>query len=508
MSTALPVENTPLTDEESAKCRAVAKYLECLNAANDESYAFAQFVGRAPNGDPFEYEATHEEWHKQWDKHDRAITLAPVGTGKTTQGAYRLLWLMGKNPEISIIYVSASEKLPKAQCAFLKEEIENNPRVKQVFPNLRREKRRIRRATWSTTQFLIEREGIFREPTFQVLGNFGKVLGQRCDVLVLDDVINMLNSLTDHMRDKVSDWLREVISRLKPDARIICFGHIWHAEDALQKMAQIKELYNYARYECKNKDENGEWQPLVPSVQTLKDIAKKELDLGPVFSELMLYNRLPSHIMGRFKDAWFERCLRRGIGLDFLDHYDTTQGPVCTGVDLGHRKEIGRDKTVMITAAILPDGTRQVIDARSGLWTGPEIVRELEDVAVRFDSNIFVENNSAQQYVIDFAQELNCMSITGHSTQGSNKYHIANGIESIGRELAQGKWILPCAEDNNGLLDVPTEIREMIKAGKSYDPTRHPGDHLMAWWILRTACQQTPMHRGVEIGEFPDLQAG
>lgn len=500
---------------------AAARYQKDLRAARRDSYALAHFAGLKENGDRFAHEPVHSEWHRLWQDNDRSILCAPVGSAKTGQLAWHLLHRFGTEPNVCAVYLSASEKLPKRVCAHLKDEIENNVRLKAAHPDLRREKRRNRRQVWSTTEFLIERSGTHRDPSFQALGLFGKILGSRTDILCIDDILNLLNTLSDLLREKVADWLAEVISRLKPDARVIAIGHLWHKDDAYQKLLKLKELdnttsmYRYRRYGAIVKDKEGNEKPLVPSIQSIEHIRRKERELGPIHSMLMLWNRLPADTLGRFKTAWFDRCLRRGIGLEFLQAWSGGDGITVTGVDLGHRKDPGSDVTAMVTAAVLPDGSRQVIDVRSGLWSGPEIVRELRDVHTRFDSNIFVENNAAQDYILDFAAELTCVAARPHHT-GTNKYDLQNGIEAIGRECDQGKWMLPCVEvsatdeDDSPvtILEAHEEVQKMISGALNYHPKLHPADHLMAWWICREGCRMTAIERaGVDMESYEDLIA-
>jgi len=251
--------------------------------------------------------------------------------------------------------------------------------------------------------------------------------------------------------------------------------------------------WGYMRDEATFVDDEGERRSIAPGVLTIPDIDLKASNLGPVMAEMMLYNRLPARELGRFRQSWFDRCLELGRGLRFVDQW--RGGMAYSGVDLGHRKKPGHDLTVIITAAILPDGSRQVLDIRSGLWKSPEIRREIVDVHRRFGSIIAVENNGAQNYLLEELEELDCLPVTPHATGAANKHHVVHGVESMGREFAQGRWIMPCDDD----LVPPDEMMKAVNACLSYDPTRHTPDHLMAWWICREAMRLSPAAQSLEI---------
>ena len=79
----------------------------------------------------------------------------------------------------------------------------------------------------------------------------------------------------------------------------------------------------YARYEATTKvpdptpeePDRTKEVPTFPNVLPMIKIASLCVDLGPIYSEMMLWNRLPPATMSRFADAWFERCLINGRGL-------------------------------------------------------------------------------------------------------------------------------------------------------------------------------------------------
>lgn len=477
----MPIETT-----EEARARALARLRSEINKARREPNAFIEFIGEGPGGKRLRQTEAHRRWQAQFRK-TRSVTLASVGTGKTTQLRHALLRETGEDPNTQISYISATERHPKKVLRAWQSEIESNRRVKLCFPHLKPGR------VWSATEAEVERSSRDPDPTFQIFGAFSQsVLGSRAGIIVFDDLCNFDNTLTQYARDKMGEWVGEVVSRARKDARIICIGHIWAEDDQLQRFAKIPG-WSYVRDEAvlydpitleHLLDEDGHRIPLVPEVLDLTAIAEKERDLGPILAQMMLYNRLPSRSMGRFKEDYFARCLRRGRGLGFVSKLRGV--PCFTGVDLGHRKKPGSDRTVLFTAAYYPNGDKRVVDVRSGLWDGPQIIQQIRLVQHAYASHVSVENNAAQQFLLDFAADMDVDPIRPHTT-GRNKWDLVNGIESIAMDLSQEMWILPCSENEVP----PEELAMAIEAAKVYDPTRlsdeHTGDHLIAWWICREA---------------------
>lgn len=474
-----------------------------IEAARRDPNAFIEYVFRGDGARPLRQEQGHREWQQIWSDYEKSVILGPVGCGKSTQLRGRLLWEMGQDPDDTrIAFVSATQGHPKKQLGALKDEIVLNPRVRHVFPRLRPSDGE--REVWSSTQILVARDANHPDVTLEVYGLYGGILGSRKTIIVFDDLCNFSNTLTQVSREKMADWLSEVLSRLKGKTRIWAIGHIWHEDDALQVLAK-KEGWRYARYEATTKDpETGEERPTFPSVLPAIKIASLCADLGPIYSEMMLWNRMPPATASRFKERWFAQALQAGRGLSQRDPKtrEWTQpfpasysgaGLVYTAADFGHTKKLGADLTVFVTGVLLEDGTRRVLDVRSGRWKADEILREIMDIRERFDSTFFLEDNGGQQMFCDLVEGEFAIPVNKSHT-GTDKYHYQNGIEGLGQELRAGLWILPCDTD----LVPHEDVAAMIKGAKGYDPRKHPSDHLMAWWILRKAFVQYP--RGVLTG--------
>lgn len=423
-----------------------------------------------------------------------------IVTHNTTQVRWKLTEAIAKNHHHELVaYVSSTERHPKKQLHAFKVTVERNRRFQLVYPDLKPGER------WSATEAEVQRETDFPDPTWQCFGAFSQsVLGSRANRIVFDDLVNNENTLTEYAIERMAGWVGSVLSRAVPNCWIHAVGHIWAENDQLQQWAKLPD-WAYARYEALYRDpetgeletdENGDWIPTAPTILSLKDYRKKADNLGPIMTEMMLHNRLPGNTFGRFKESYISSCIRAGRGLISVDDFNAenfwpaeVRGlPTFCGVDLGHRKKPGKDKTVLFTVAVFPDNRRRVIDIRSGLWGGDEIIEQLLDVHHRYNPMFGVENNGAQQHLIDIAGTMNCLSIKAHST-GTNKWHFENGVEGIALEMSRSQWIFPCDTNER----VPTELGLLLKEARMFDPSKksqHTGDRLMAMWICRELIRQ------------------
>lgn len=479
------------------KSYAHANVREHVLRAREDVNAFIEYVGDGSGSRIYQEEA-HREWQANMDYHKFLVLHGPIGSGKTVQVRGRLLYEIGRDPDSTFVaYISASQDHPKKQSSAMMEMIDRSDELHHVYPHLRK-----RRDKWSPSSFKVERKSMAAEPTMQVYGIYGNILGARKNRIVIDDLCTFINTLTATSREKTMGWLSSVLSRLKGEVSVICLGHIWHDEDALMQLVKTRG-FTYLRYEATTTTPDGREVPTFPRVLPAEKIKELYILNGPIHGEMMLYNRMPKSTTSRFAAQWMENALVQGRGTGYWP-YRLRPCEIVTGVDLGHQKKPGKDLTVMVTVALEEvDGRqkRRVIDVRAGHWKGPEIVREMQALRELFQTQFFVENNGGQQYVADFAEDdailpVPCYASATTGTGSQGKYDLKNGVEgALGGELKLGMWIFPCDEDDTP----PDGVAEMIRGAHAYHPTatdEHTSDYLMAWWYAWKGAQMIRPRRG------------
>lgn len=442
-------------------------------------------------------------WHRAISKHRNIVIWAFPESGKTQQLAIgRILWLLGQDVRRRYAVLSATQSQAKKIVRTAQQHVLENVTLHEVWPNLRRGN------LWTDTSMEIERPGGIKDPSLQAFSpEGGSMQGSRLDGLVIDDVLTENNTRTSYQRSKIEDWIRaSAFSRLARGGWIVFLTNAWHPQD----MAHALEKQGWHSVRCPVVGECGElaWAERWPT-DRIEHVRTKVL--GPLeFSRQMLCQPRDEST-ARFQREWIEKCLELGEGFqcyrslaDIL-HADPelaaemqlTQELVdagglpdgymtITGVDLAVSRRVAADKTSLFTLLLWPSGVRQVLEVQAGQWTGPEIIDRVISAHERFRSIAVVENNAAQDFLLQWARERAPGLRVRAFTTGRNKLSPEYGVESLAAELAAGRWVIPCQP---GSKRTARQVGYWIEEMLSYDPQAHTGDRLMASWIAREAAR-------------------
>jgi hypothetical protein len=253
-------------------------------------------------------------------------------------------------------------------------------------------------------------------------------------------------------------------------------GTAFHPADAMHRYAR-QPNFSAFRYPVVDEKGNPRWPERFP----LERIEEKSVDLGPIEFARQMMCVARDDSTARFKQEWIDRCLALGNGKNLCAALKKVPAGyrVITGVDLAVSKSDAADLTAFFTIALRPDGKREVLSIESGKWSGPEIVKKVFDVHERYQSIIIVENNAAQDFILQFARDRGSIPIRPFTT-GRNKAHPEFGVESIAAEMSAGAWVIP---NHDGVMH--PEVAEWVDEMLYYDPRAHTGDRLMASWFAR-----------------------
>lgn len=440
---------------------------------------FCEFVLKdEETGRPVKQAPIHETWHHLCDTLDRLLIWAHIESGKTQQMAIaRTLWDLGNNPNLRFLIISNTYNQAAKLGATIRQYIEQSADLHDVFPHLKKS------TPWGEKAFSVERPTFAKDASVQVTGIHGSVLGSRVDRILLDDVLDYENCRTEISRKDVIDWWKSTpAGRLIEGGKIRCIGTAFHPSDLLHAFAQTPGWQAY-RYPVVN-PETG--QPRWPSRWPLPRIAAKREELGSVEFTRQMLCEARDDATAKFKREWIERCLFLGNGtVPATALKIVPRGfKVFTGVDLAVQQKDSSDLTCMFTIAVDPMGVRNVLSCESGRWAGPEIVDRIIDVHHRYQSIVIVENNAAQDFILQFARARSAVPMRAFTT-GRSKAHPEFGIEGIATEMENGKWKIP---NRDGACH--PEIQAWIDEMLYYDPGAHTGDRLMASWFARWAATE------------------
>lgn len=236
----------------------------------------------------------HDEWQTLLDSAPDALIIAPRGHGKTTQIIGRLLWEFGKNPNLRVKLVCASDSKANERVQEIREHIQRNPRVAEVFPHLEPADDR----DWTKRKLTLRRTIISRDVSLEALGIGSSVTGGRADMLIFDDICDERNTLRfPELREQIKRTFKAAFAPvLEPTGRTWYVCTLYHEAD------NSHELVRAGRYDCachRDPDDDGEprtWRivrhdvgvpgdtlrPLWPRVWNRERLAARRLKIGSV----------------------------------------------------------------------------------------------------------------------------------------------------------------------------------------------------------------------------------
>ena len=491
---------------------------EQASAARSDIVAFYEFVMREETTNAPLKAAPHQRVGLRFMvDHDRSVNLWPVGFAKTYAAVAVTLFKLGRDPTTRGAIVSATQAQASKVLQKVRDEIETNPRLHLVFPNLRKGTRRTDK--WSDTAITVMRPPGIRDASLVAFGLEAERHGSRLSWVVCDDVLTLENTETKEAQDKLYDLFDKcVVSRLDPtDAQIIVTNVPFNDFDLLARLRSPTIGWPTIRFdalgdvEIENTDwDSNELRPANDGNHLCRLVANDPdpsnvvplwpEHRGEKFIESVQRGRLP-HVFNQLyrcitRDpkkaivdvAWFENAKKLarewktedGKGFQTLVAYYRGPNPTVTGVDLSTGE--AKDDTCLFTIELLPGGFRRILDIDIGKYQGPEIVDRIIQKAERYNSIIRVEDNAAQAYIRQFTIGRDVSVPVQKHTTGKNKSDIHYGVQSIFVELKNGAWLIP---NRNGV--VHPNILRWINECTYYVPgqKRHTGDTLMAAWFAR-----------------------
>lgn len=274
--------DSDLASLKKAQDIAEATHMALLQRCREDPNAFIEYVFTdAETGAPITQEWFHIELQNAFQDAARkyGLYILPRDHGKTTQVEGYALWRLGNDPNIRIKIVCASDAKAKERLFTIIQHLEHNPRLKEVFPDLRPADT----GDWTKHKIVVQRDRIMRDASVEALGVTSTATGGRADLLLADDVVDRRNSLEQpKLRETIKTaWDADWINLLEPDGQVIYICTLWHTADLTHKLLSNPE-YHVIRY-----DIPADFAPLWPgkwSTAALKKrrdvIGQREFDRG------------------------------------------------------------------------------------------------------------------------------------------------------------------------------------------------------------------------------------
>ena len=177
-----------------------------------------------PAPTPVQYDIAKHLQHGE----KRMIIEAFRGVGKSWITSAYVVWLLYMNPQLNILVVSASKSRADDFSTFTLRLIKEMPILEHLIPSDDQRQSKI--------SFDVKPAAASHAPSVKSVGITGQLAGSRADVIVADDCEVPNNSMTQGMRDRLSEAVKEFDAILKPDGRIIYLGTPQNQESLYNKL--------------------------------------------------------------------------------------------------------------------------------------------------------------------------------------------------------------------------------------------------------------------------------
>lgn len=469
------------------------------NEARKNINIFAEYVFKDEKGERIFQAAIHKEVQEHIDECKKRNVvncgiLAPWGHGKTEQILLRVLDEVGKNQNIRIQIICNTDENSRARVSSVKKYIENDLDYRRIYPNVIPGK-----DSWGKHKIVVLRNSLSKDGTVEAWGVTTSGTGSRSDLQIFDDPVDLRNAiLNPAMRIQVKQAFNNLWqSRLVPGGYRIYIATVWHEDDLTHDLVK-----------------NPEWKFLIMRVsKDFKSIecesafkGKYKIDLWSIWNELELKRQ--------FRTIR-ERAFNRGYRQEAMSDEDRTfpssesvfrtdlnssiispAWPRITGVD-----PFGQ-WVVIFTIAINPFNQRKfVVEIMRGKWSPKRTIGEINAAYIRHKSQIVVvENNAAQEAIVQWASESSYSIPIVPFTTGNAKNHPELGLSSIEVEFANGAWI--CPYQNVDELDEENTLNIWKKELRGH-PVAEAEDTVMAMWFAREGARFL-LKAQKEEGETPE----
>ena len=495
-----------------------------------------------------------------------AVFTYPRDHGKSTHLSIAYpLWRIAKNHDIRILQISRTSNVAESFLSSIVSNIERNDKYKQwavaidtkrrgVIPRLKYERKQ--QEDWSGKQITIDRDdNTLKDATITATGLFGQILSRRADVIILDDVVDQQNSMTELQRNKVIDWIETtVIPVLVPGGTLLYLGNTWHQDDVVSRFMKDPRFIVQKRYgaiinEADRQDLWQRWGSIMLNItvptkerfvtaNTYYEENKGEMDKGCQvlwkerypYSRLYLDRLLNPYVFARMyqcdpsnrpdqviRDEWIERALYKGKSLRFQDRPHEKNYIECSaaGMDLAITQEEAGDDTALTYLDLIKHGYDGVEDGdyiirqiHRGKFT-PNEQREKAKIAWANHGMqvIRVESVGYQKSLtIDLMNE--GVNVSSYHT-GSEKFDPEIGVNSLAVMMEMGKLVIPSDNKDPRTIMLASQLANEMRAF----PDGHTGDTLMSLWFAYSQIRElmgtrviTPQSMTTMIKDSPPTQ--
>jgi hypothetical protein len=513
------------------------KILEAANSTQEALYIFsldprafwAYFLD-------IELEPFQLEFVLAAEHHHRLMGEWPAGFGKSTNMSYGyIVWHICRNPNVRIISVMKTAEESNAYGLLIRNTLEKNEKLIATYGDFRDSTSSGRRTqSWSQDGMNVAQRTIF-DPHYTVEwygSNSDAVLGHRCDIIVIDDVVTPDTAGTPERRAKQLYRMREqyqtapqyrwrveqhpnsypvhdpISHKLRgylkiPEEhpwptgveyeKIVVVGTVFHYQD-LYHTLEADKSFHFIRHDCFITDADGKRESLWPDRWTAEKLDQERESLGTLSFNRRYRNMCVSEDDLAFRRADIEGCKDPLRSTGEIPKNDDASWRLVLSLDpaSGNASRFSAYPSFVLVAYDNNDTDRKryLIDLYRRHSMGyHDMLSKAIEFHDRYDYDVFVvEKNAFGSWLFDEkAPQVHELQSRGvrfvEHTTGGNKKDPEWGVRSIEPFFRKGLYSVPAKTqlDNDFFAEW---VDEFIMYPQGY------GDYCMSTWFADLVIRQ------------------
>lgn len=367
---------------------------DLIQRARESSLHFCSFVLRDPTtGRKIRPAKIHRELHLRLNKEQALVVGMPRGHGKSTHLAGYIAWRIGNQPNIRVKYVSATDGIAADKVKAIRNLIRDSRDFHRVFPEIV-----LSDEEYSKNKLSVNRDWIFPDPTLESFGIFSTATGARCDLLIVDDPVEQMNTIKKPAeREQVKESFFNVwMNLLVPGGQVVIVATPWHKDDLIHDLKRNPEFTVF--WVAIDENLTPVWPERFPKEELIRIKSRegRAFDRGYRLVALSEEDAIFSNI---------DRC--RDHDLSERDLARKEEWSCFIGVDLAISRSAGSAYTAIFVGRVDDMGKRYPVEVVRGKFSSTATALIIIALNAEFmPEQIRVENNGYQQSILEWVELL------------------------------------------------------------------------------------------------------
>lgn len=352
----------------------------------------------------------------------RLMIAMPPRHGKSQMGSYLFpAYLMGKKPDSKLIVGSHTAELAQRFGRMIRNLVDDE-RYRELFPDMSLSADSKAAGRWGTNK---GGEAFF-------IGKGGAMTGRGGDVVILDDILDEQDALSDTAMENTFEWYTSgPRQRLQPNGAIIVINTRWKTDDLSGRLLKQQSNLKADQWELLEFPAilpSG--TPLWPGYWDIDELERVKLSIG----------------MSKWNAQWQQQptnddgaILKREWWRKWTEPYVPPCEYIIQSYDTAYSKKETADYSVITTWGVFypeeSDPALILLNVKKGRWDFPELKRVAKDEYIYWQpDNVLIEGKASG---ISLQQELRRMGIPvtlyspGGRRTGQDKVSRANAVAPL-----------------------------------------------------------------------------